>query len=353
MEDKLSFRNIFWTLVIIASLLVIGAVIKLFLASITLAIFLYYSSRPLFKRINNHLNSKTQSAAVTLSATFIPLIVFTGYIIQLGYNELQAFLRNYNIRLQDLVSGSFETELSLLLTTPTRIIQTQEGITMIRELMDWSVLVVGFVGDIFLRLIVTAVIFYYLLKHDSKLSNWATNNFGTLTPQWSRYWNRVDEDLSNIYFGNILNSMIAMLIAIVIALVYSFFAPDIIDIPYPILFGLLAGISSLIPIIGVKIAYIPVTIYISTVAYTTNPSGLFPYIIIFVLFCAIVLDFLQDLLIRPYISGKHLHIGLLLIAYISGPLILGWYGFFLAPVALVLIYHFSDLILPDLIAEWF
>jgi predicted PurR-regulated permease PerM len=224
---------------------------------------------------------------------------------------------------------------------------------MVRELMDWSVLVVGFVGDIFLRLIITAVVLYYLLKHDTRLSNWATNNFGTLTPQWTRYWKRVDEDLSNIYFGNILNGIIAMVIAIIIALVYSFFAPDPIDIPYPVLFGIIAGISSLIPIIGVKIAYIPVTLYISGVAYTTDATGLFPYVIIFVVFCVVILDFLQDLLIRPYISGKNLHIGLLLIAYIAGPLMLGWYGFFFAPILLVLIYHFSDLILPDIIAEWF
>lgn len=353
MEDKLSFRNIFWSLAIIASVFAIASVVKLFLASITFAIFLYYSSRPLFRRINNRVESKTQSAAITLIATFVPMIVFTGYIIQLGYNELQAFLQSYNIDLQNFVSSSLETELSLLLTTPTEIIQSEQGVNIIRELMDWSVLVVGFVGDIFLRLLITAVILYYLLKHDSKLSNWATNNFGTLTPKWNEYWRRVDDDLSNIYFGNILNGIIAMVIAIAIALVYSFLAPDVIGIPYPVLFGIIAGISSLIPIIGVKVAYIPVTLYVSAIAYTTDPTRLFPYIIVFLLFCAVVLDFLQDLMIRPYISGKHLHIGLLLIAYISGPLLLGWYGFFLAPVILVLIYHFSELILPDLIAEWF
>lgn len=353
MEDKLTFRNIFWSLAIIGSIFVIASVAKLFLASITLAIFLYYSSRPLFNRINDRLNSKTQSAAITLASTFIPLVILTGYIIQLGYNELRSFLNQYNLQIQEFVSSSFETEVTLLLTTPTQIIQSQQGLEMVRELMDWSVLVVGFVGDIFLRLIITAVVLYYLLKHDTRLSNWATNNFGTLTPQWTRYWKRVDEDLSNIYFGNILNGIIAMVIAIIIALVYSFFAPDPIDIPYPVLFGIVAGISSLIPIIGVKIAYIPVTLYISGVAYTTDATGLFPYVIIFVVFCVVILDFLQDLLIRPYISGKNLHIGLLLIAYIAGPLMLGWYGFFFAPILLVLIYHFSDLILPDIIAEWF
>lgn len=353
MEDKLTFRNIFWSLAIIASLIVIGSVVKLFLASITIAIFLYYSARPLFNRINRRLKNKTQSAVITLLATFVPLVFLTGYILQLGYTELRSFAGHYDISLQKFISDSFEADISILLTTPTQIIQSQEGVALVQELMDWSVLVVGFVGDIFLRLIVTAVIFYYLLKHDSKLSNWATNNFGTLTPQWTRFWKRVDDDLSNIYFGNILNGIIAMVIAIAIALIYSLFAPDPIDIPYPVLFGIVAGISSLIPIIGVKVAYIPVTLYISTVAYTTEPTKLFPYIIVFVLFCVVILDFLQDLMIRPYISGKNLHIGLLLIAYISGPLILGWYGFFFAPILLVLIYHFSELILPDLIAEWF
>lgn len=353
MENTVTFRNILWSTVILGSLLAISSVIELFLGSITMAFFLYYSSRPLFKRIHNRIRNRTYSALITLFVTFIPLVIFTFYIIQLGYSELQRILFQYDFSAQTFIPNSLRSDISLL-STPTQIIESENGTQIILELLDWSVIVFGIVGDVFLRLIIIAVVYYYLLKDDIKFTNWATNNFGSITPHWSRFWRKVDQDLHNIYFGNILNAIIAMSIAIIIAFIYSFFAPDPVDIPYPILFGILAGISSLIPIIGVKVAYVPVALYMSFIAYTTDSTGLFAYIIVFVLFSAIVLDFLQDIIIRSYISsGQSLHMGLLLIAYISGPLLLGWYGFFFAPVVLVLIYHFSDIILPDIIAKWF
>lgn len=351
-STNITSQNIFWSIIVLLSVAAIALVGKLFLASFTMAIFLYYSSRPFYKEINKWIKQPTISAVITLTVTFVPLSIFTGYIIQLGYTELQRFLNNYNIQLQEIIAGSVEADIMFLLNTPTEIVQSEEGVAMIQELLDWSILVISFVGDIFLQVLVMIIILYYLLKHDDRLFAWASNNFSGLTDQWDEYWARVDNDLYLIYFGNILNGIIAMAIGILVAIVYSFIAPDVISIPFPILFGVVAGISSLIPIIGVKIAYVPVAAYLSIVAFNNDPAALFPYIIIFVLFSMIVLDFLQDLILRPYISGKHLHIGILLVAYISGPLLLGWYGFFFAPIVLVLIFHFADLILPELIGSW-
>jgi hypothetical protein len=38
-----------------------------------------------------------------------------------------------------------------------------------------------------------------------------------------------------------------------------------------------------------------------------------------------------------------------MIAYTFGPLLFGWYGIFLMPMLLVLVFHFARLVLPELV----
>jgi hypothetical protein len=54
--------------------------------------------------------------------------------------------------------------------------------------------------------------------------------------------------------------------------------------------------------------------------------------------------------VRPYVSGRDLHLGLIILAYVFGPLVWGWYGLFLGPMVLVLGVHFGRLVLPELVA---
>jgi hypothetical protein len=60
-------------------------------------------------------------------------------------------------------------------------------------------------------------------------------------------------------------------------------------------------------------------------------------------------DSVPEVLLRPYISGRNLHVGLVLFAYIFGPLLFGWYGLFLGPLIVVLVVEFARVILPELV----
>jgi len=54
--------------------------------------------------------------------------------------------------------------------------------------------------------------------------------------------------------------------------------------------------------------------------------------------------------IRLRFSGNGgLHVGLVMFAYIFGPLMFGWYGLFLGPILLVVVVHFARLVLPELL----
>jgi len=63
----------------------------------------------------------------------------------------------------------------------------------------------------------------------------------------------------------------------------------------------------------------------------------------------LVLDIIPQSLIQPYISGRQLNPMILLFAYILGPILFGWYGFFLMPIVFVLMLEAARIILPELL----
>ena len=62
-----------------------------------------------------------------------------------------------------------------------------------------------------------------------------------------------------------------------------------------------------------------------------------------------IVDVIPDIVLRPYVSGRNLHMGMVMFAYIFGPLLFGWYGLFLGPMLLVVMVHFARLVLPELL----
>jgi len=63
----------------------------------------------------------------------------------------------------------------------------------------------------------------------------------------------------------------------------------------------------------------------------------------------LVLDILPQSFLQPYITGKQLNPLVLLFAYILGPILFGWYGFFFLPIVFVLILELIRVVLPELL----
>ncbi len=123
--------------------------------------------------------------------------------------------------------------------------------------------------------------------------------------------------------------------------------PPSLWIPSPTLLGALTGAASLIPVVGMKIVYIPVTVLLAVEAALTDPSpsgSRSPTRV-----SLVVVDTIPDFLIRPYVSGDLTHVGLLMFAYILGPIAFGFYGIFLGPMLLVLAAQFFRIIVPYII----
>ena len=196
--------------------------------------------------------------------------------------------------------------------------------------------------------VVAFTIAFYLLRDGGRLrsllENYLDQHSAALDGgRLDSYFDAIDADLETVFFGNILN---ALLIAVIGAVSYSalnLFAPAAFDIPYAVLVGILAGAGSLIPVVGMKIVYVPVIAYLGGLA-AMNGAG-WDFVAAFAAVSVVVVDTIPDLALRPWVSGGDLHLGTVMFAYIFGPLVFGWYGLFLGPLVLVLVVHFYDIVL--------
>jgi predicted PurR-regulated permease PerM len=59
------------------------------------------------------------------------------------------------------------------------------------------------------------------------------------------------------------------------------------------------------------------------------------------------LDIIPQSFLQPYISGRQLNPLMLLFAYILGPILFGWYGFFLLPILFVLMLEVVRIVLSE------
>ncbi|MFC7041827.1 AI-2E family transporter [Halonotius sp. GCM10025705] len=203
-------------------------------------------------------------------------------------------------------------------------------------------------GIITINLLAVVVFAFYLLRDDDRLAGWIHTNFDTRETVFEEFLQAIDRDLSSIFFGNILNAIITGTIAVISYSVLNVFAPAGAAIPAAALVGSLAGAASLIPIVGMKIIYVPVGLYMAVRGVVTTGGESLWFVVLFAIVSVIVVDSIPDFLLRPYVSGKNVHIGSLMLAYILGPLFFGWYGLFLMPALLVVVVQFAVVVVPSL-----
>lgn len=344
---------VFWFILGIILFAVAFSVVKAFLSSIVLGIFIYYCSRPIHKQMKKLIQYEPISAIFTIITFFTPFLLISFYTFSTAINEFQRAIFQYEIyELQPYISPYVNFEILQLIETPEVLFEQSEGIDLFTGVIDYLIVVAGVIGDALIILIVSLTIAYYLLKDDFKIRQWLENQTEPVTNEFTEFADLVDEDLSSIYFGNILNAIITATIGIIVFVAFTTIAPKELSLVFPVLLGILAGVASLVPMVGSKPVYIPVTLYLfATIWFRELPSELYIYPIAFLIVAATIVDFIPDMLLRPHVSGRNIHIGILLIAYLAGPVLLGWYGFFLLPIFAVLFQHYYALIFPKVIRK--
>jgi predicted PurR-regulated permease PerM len=345
MLAEVSRPRLAWWIVGVVLALVIGAALLAFTGTLVTALFLYYVSRPVYRRLRPRVG-RSAAAAGAMLALALPVVLLVTYTVAIAMQEAQQLAQNVDLGpVQQVISPYFDV--SKIVQDPASLLQNPDFVDAVNLVVEGAFSYLPLVLSFLLHLFIALAVTFYLLRDGSRLADWIRHTFGSGAGVFDEYARAVDEDLSSVFFGNILNAVLAAIVAAITYHALNVFAPASTAIPYPALLGLLVGAASLIPVVGMKIIYPPVAGLLLVQAVTRGDPLWFP--VAFFLASAVVVDFIPDIVLRPYVSGRNLHVGLVMIAYIIGPIFFGWYGLFLGPLLLVLAFHFAGHVLPELL----
>ncbi|MDS0284611.1 AI-2E family transporter [Haloarcula onubensis] len=326
----------------VAGLLIVASVafvLYSFVGALVVGLFLYYALRPVSRRVERRLERPNVSAALTLLVVGIPMLAILSYAGLVGAREADAFLRQVDLPQVRTALGPYIDIASA--TAPRNLVRPLRDIAP--ELLELGSAV--FVWA--LRLFVVVTVAFYLLRDDRKISTWVRatfeRNYGVVT-----FLEGVDDDLSTIYTGNLITILLTTVIAVAVFYGLDTVAPAATGVVFPVLLGLLTGVATLIPAIGIKLIYFPYTGYLLWIALQNGAGPLWFPVAFFLVTFALV-DVVPDFVIRAEASKGDHNLGLMLLTYTIGAVVFGWYGVFLAPILLVVFLHFMRDVLPNLL----
>lgn len=326
--------------------LLVAYIATRFIAVVVFAVFLYYAVRPIYRVLGRFGLPRRVRAGLALVLFGVPFVILLTYTVAIVVTETQVFLETYDVQNQ-VVSEALEgidiigldlDELQQVLTGAA----TQASLSVVLVSLAGAVSVVS---SAIVQLLILVVLAYYMLVDGSRFVSWVLETFdesGVL----DRYVRTVDPELSLTLFGNIVNVFITAIVGVATFYTYNLFAPSVIHVPFPALIGALVGVGSLIPVIGIKLVYIPVTLLLAVNAWLTGDLSLLIPVAVLAAVSAVVVDFIPDFFIRAHVSGDQTHTGMLLLSYIVGPIVFGFYGLFLVPILLILVINAAHVLLP-------
>ncbi|WP_430503985.1 AI-2E family transporter [Haloparvum sp. PAK95] len=347
MNEKRLVVAIFGILVAI----VLGAMAYQFIAPLTVSIFLYYSTRRYYKWLRKLRLPARVRASIVLGSLAIPLLILVSYAVVLLAIESRRFIAQYS--LIDVAAenlewfGGIDDVPSFTIQGFYQAYRAGELAPFIEFASEHATFLTTLFSSFFLNMFIVVIVTYYLLIDGGRIREWLLRFDDEAIIR--EYLEAVDSELEAVLFGNLLNVIAISLLAIGTFRGYNAFAPAAAQVPYPALMGTLTGIASLIPVVGMKIVYVPLTLIAAVPVILAGQTSMLVYVLGFLIVAVVVVDTVPDLLLRPLLSGENTHVGLLMLAYTLGPVVLGFYGIFFAPIVLVVGLTFADTALPRLL----
>ncbi|WP_436924169.1 AI-2E family transporter [Halosimplex amylolyticum] len=316
-----------------------------FVGTFVFALFIYYSTRRVNGHIRDRVGQRSVSAALALIALALPAVLLLLYATAIGAQELQEFAGTTDLDRYIEIAGPY-VNVTEAVENPRDVFEGAGGMDLIQTALNRGTSYLGLLATGLLHLFIMFAVAFYLLRDDHKLADWVANFDGDGPTVFEEFAREVDDSLELIFAGNILNAIVTATVGAITYSILNIFAPPEVAIPYAALVGLLTGIASLIPVVGMKLVYVPMTGYLAATAFSEG-SG-WGFVVAFAAISFVIVDVIPDLLVRPYVTGGTLHTGSVMFAYILGSLLFGWYGLFLGPMVLVFVTHFAKVVVPEL-----
>jgi predicted PurR-regulated permease PerM len=294
---------------------------------IILGAILAYGIRPIAFKIQSKLKFSSISIFLAMFIVLIPLILLFAYISFVISGVLSGFfisnptfdINNAMAQLSTYIPNNpFFDENSI-----APAIQSAG-----KYVLTYLVGKLGSFANITLDLFILICSVYYFVRDGDDCYNFIKS---FVPEDYNEFFERtvesIEDVLKSIFYGHFLTSVI---IGIFGAIGYS-----LLGYPYGIFLGVITGILQLIPIFG------PWPIYWA-LAIMDAVNGNYPRVIVVLLFGFFLS--LVDMYIRPAISSHHadIHPLILLIGFLSGPLVYGIVGFIVGPLILGITYAILD-----------
>ena len=346
-DAVLDQKRLGWWVVSLGLAAALAAVAAAFVGTLVFGLFCYYAARPVHRWLTRRLDHPGAIAGLTLVTLVLPVLVLVGYATTVAYSELTAVagLDTARAVLARLVGDP--GPLSALLSDPVAYLSSVEGLDRIRQGLSAALATLGVVGNGLLHLSLALAMTFFLLRDGSRIEAWFLSEVADRESTAYAFLRGADADLETVYFGNVLSVLGVAVAAVLVYNGYDLIAPPAVGLPVPTLLALLTGLATFVPIVVGKLVYLPAGAYLLWEAARAEASFAFPVAFLVVSF--LLLDLLPQTVLRPLVSGRDLHSGLVLFAYVLGAAYFGWYGLFLGPLLAVLGVQLLKQVLPDLV----
>lgn len=340
-----------WWLVVAALAATVALFVYSFVGTFVFGLFVYYGVRPLHHRLARRVDSRSLSSTATMLLVVLPVLALLAYAAATAVQEL-ATLGGPGLidALADRLPLPADS-LSALARRPDETFSrlTDVDLANLQRSVEAGLQTLGVVGTGLLHLTLALTFAFFLLRDGSRLANWFRADVRDEESVAHAYLTAVDADLETVYFGNVITVLLVTVGAVVVYNGFSLAAPSPVRLPAPTLLAILTGLATFVPIVVGKIIYAPATLFLAWAAVDAESNLLWVPALFFVT-SFLFLDVLPQTVIRPLVSGRSLHSGLVLFAYVLGAALFGWYGLFLGPLLAVLVVQGANIVLPELVS---
>ena len=310
---------------LIVSLMIVFPVLNM----IILGAILAYGVRPIARRIQSVFKFKSLSILIAMIVIIIPLILLVAYIAMELSGILSGFLAsNSSMDINNSLSAisaylPFNIDINSISTSISSSLQ-EIGRFMLNYLVKFASSLMNVTLDLF---ILVCSVFYFARDGDKCLEFIKSFVPSDSMDFFDTTVESVKDVLRSIFYGHFLTSVI---IGIFGAIGYS-----LLGYPYGLFLGVITGILQLIPVFG------PWPIY-WLLFFMDVSSGNYPRAVVVLLFGFFLSTI--DMYIRPALSSHYadIHPLILLIGFLSGPLVYGIVGFIVGPLILGITYAVLD-----------
>ncbi len=318
-EDYLTPPILLVVFLLIISLMFIFPVLNMIL----LGAILSYLVKPIASKIQSKLKYSSVSIILAMIVVLIPLILLVVYFsFEISNLISDMFASNYYLDLDKIIS-QLPFEISSLNSAVNNYINEIAG-----YVLNYTVTFLSKFINITLDLFILVCSVFYFVRDGDRCLNFVRD----FVPDDSKKFfdntvASVRDVLRSIFYGHFLTSVI---IGIMGGIGYF-----LLGYPYGLFLGVLTGILQLIPIFG------PWPIY-WTLFFMDVIGGNYPRAVIVLLFGFFLSTI--DMYIRPALSSHYaeIHPLILLIGFLSGPLVYGVVGFIVGPLILGITYTVLD-----------